>query len=143
MEMSRRGFLKAAALTVSAMGFGCMSVNDHRSEHPDEAACIRLVHEAIEHGGTLFDTAESNGPFTNEVLMGKASKGGGLTVTIGDYKCLSYSFRQYSDGVTPSCFLNIRLRCWEYSKPRRSDTWETVSPAASPFLASWMTNWRI
>lgn len=50
---------------------------------------------------------------------------------------------QYSDGVTPSCFLNIRLKCWGYSKPRRSDTWEMVYPAASPFLASWMTNWRM
>ena len=35
-----------------------------------------------------------------------------------------------ADGVTPSCFLNILLRCWGYSKPRRSVTWETVSPAA-------------
>ena len=64
-----------AAFTVSAMGFGCMGLNYHRSEHPDEAACIRLVHEAIERGVTLFDTAESYGPFTNEVLMGKALKG--------------------------------------------------------------------
>ena len=63
-----------AAFTVSAMGFGCMGLNYHRSEHPDEAACIRLVHEAIERGVTLFDTAESYGPFTNEVLMGKALK---------------------------------------------------------------------
>lgn len=27
-----------AAFTVSAMGFGCMGLNYHRSEHPDEAA---------------------------------------------------------------------------------------------------------
>ena len=64
-----------AAFTVSAMGFGCMGLNYHRSEHPDERTCIRLVHEAIERGVTLFDTAESYGPFTNEVLMGKALKG--------------------------------------------------------------------
>ena len=30
----------SAAFTVSAMGFGCMGLNYHRSEHPDEAACI-------------------------------------------------------------------------------------------------------
>ena len=29
-----------AAFTISAMGFGCMGLNYHRSEHPDEAACI-------------------------------------------------------------------------------------------------------
>ena len=63
-----------AAFTVSAMGFGCMGLNYHRSEHPDEQTAIRLVHEAIDRGVTLFDTAESYGPFTNERLIGKALK---------------------------------------------------------------------
>ena len=40
-----------AAFTVSAMGFGCMGLNHHRSQSPDEQACIRLVREAIERGG--------------------------------------------------------------------------------------------
>lgn len=65
----------SASFTVSAMGFGCMGLNYHRSEHPDEQAAIRLVHEAIDRGVTLFDTAESYGPFTNEKLVGKALKG--------------------------------------------------------------------
>lgn len=60
---------------VSAMGFGCMGLNHHRSQSPDEAACIRLVHEAIERGVTLFDTAESYGYHKNEILTGKALKG--------------------------------------------------------------------
>lgn len=64
-----------AAFTVSAMGYGCMGLNHHRSQSPDEAACIRLVHEAIERGVTLFDTAESYGYHKNEILMGKALKG--------------------------------------------------------------------
>lgn len=64
-----------AAFTVSAMGFGCMGLNHHRSQSPGEAACIRLVHEAIERGVTLFDTAESYGYHKNEVLTGKALKG--------------------------------------------------------------------
>lgn len=64
-----------AAMQVSSIGFGCMGLNYHRSEHPDEQAAIRLVHEAIGRGVTLFDTAESYGPFTNERLMGKALKG--------------------------------------------------------------------
>lgn len=64
-----------AALTVSAMGFGCMGLNYHRGGHPDEQAAVRLVHEAIDRGVTLFDTAESYGPFTNERLVGKALKG--------------------------------------------------------------------
>lgn len=65
----------SAALTVSAQGFGCMGLNHHRGQSPDEKSCIRLVHEAIERGVTLFDTAESYGYHTNEILTGKAIKG--------------------------------------------------------------------
>lgn len=64
-----------AALTISAMGFGCMGLNHHRSQSPDEKVCIQLVHEAIERGVTLFDTAESYGYHKNEILTGKALKG--------------------------------------------------------------------
>ena len=100
-----------AAFTVSAMGFGCMGLNYHRSEHPDEAACIRLVHEAIERGVTLFDTAESYGPFTNEVLMGKALKG------YTDKVCVTSKFgHKYVNGVQvkteeDSSPANIRRVC--------------------------------
>ena len=93
-----------AAFTVSAMGFGCMDLNYHRSKHPDEAACIRLVHEAIERGVTLFDTAESYGPFTNEVLMGKALKGYTNRV------CVTSKFgHKYVNGV--------QVKTEEYSSP--------------------------
>lgn len=64
-----------AAMEVSAMGFGCMGLNYHRSWHPDKKAAITLIHEAIERGVTLFDTAESYGPYTNEMLVGEALKG--------------------------------------------------------------------
>ena len=64
-----------ASLAVSALGFGCMGLNHHRSQSPDEKNCIRLVHEAIERGVTLFDTAESYSYHKNEILTGKALKG--------------------------------------------------------------------
>lgn len=63
------------AMKVSTLGFGCMGLNYHRSRHPDKKATINLVHEAIERGINLFDTAESYGPHTNEELVGKALKG--------------------------------------------------------------------
>lgn len=66
---------KKFAMEVSALGFGCMGLNYHRSKHPDKKAAIALVHEAIERGITLFDTAESYGPYINETLMGEALKG--------------------------------------------------------------------
>jgi aryl-alcohol dehydrogenase-like predicted oxidoreductase len=41
----------------------------------DERESIATLHRAIELGVTLFDTAESYGPFKNEVLLGKAIAG--------------------------------------------------------------------
>jgi len=64
-----------AAMTVSAMSFGCMGLNHHRGYHPDKKAAIRLIHEAIDRGVTLFDTAESYGYHKNEILTGEALKG--------------------------------------------------------------------
>lgn len=63
------------AMKVSTLGFGCMGLNYHRSQHPDKKTAINLVHEAIERGINLFDTAESYGPYTNETLVGEALKG--------------------------------------------------------------------
>ncbi|MDO5112945.1 MAG: aldo/keto reductase [Planctomycetia bacterium] len=62
-----------AAMTVSALGFGVMGMNHHRGAlFPDRKSAIRLLHEAVERGVTLFDTAEIYGPFTNEALAGEA-----------------------------------------------------------------------
>lgn len=64
-----------AAFTISAMGYGCMGLNHNRSQHPNREQEIRLVHEAIDRGVTLFDTAESYGYHVNERLVGEALKG--------------------------------------------------------------------
>ena len=62
----------AAAFEVSALGFGVMGMTYNRSQHPDRKSCIRLLHEAVERGVTLFDTAIIYGPLTNENLAGEA-----------------------------------------------------------------------
>ncbi len=61
-----------AAMEVSALGFGVMGMTYNRSEHPDKKQCIRLLHEAVDKGVTLFDTAIIYGPLTNEELAGEA-----------------------------------------------------------------------
>lgn len=61
-----------AAFEVSALGFGVMGMTYNRSQHPDKKQCIRLLHEAVERGVTLFDTAVIYGPLTNESLAGEA-----------------------------------------------------------------------
>jgi aryl-alcohol dehydrogenase-like predicted oxidoreductase len=62
-----------ANLSVFPVGLGCMGMT-HAYGGQDEADAIRTLHRAVELGVTLFDTAEVYGPFTNEVLVGKALK---------------------------------------------------------------------
>lgn len=61
-----------AAMEVSALGFGLMGMNYHRGPFPDKTAMIKLAHQVVERGVTLFDTAETYGPFINEELAGEA-----------------------------------------------------------------------
>lgn len=60
-----------AALEVSALGFGVMGMNYNRGPHPDKKSMIRLLHQAVDHGVTLFDTGEIYGPLINEELAGE------------------------------------------------------------------------
>lgn len=50
------------------------------------------------------------------------------------YRYFFRRFSQYSDGVIPVCFLNIRLRCCEYSNPSPYATCAMPSPAVSWFF---------
>jgi aryl-alcohol dehydrogenase-like predicted oxidoreductase len=58
---------------VSAMGLGCMGFSEfYQSSAAGEAEAIGVIHTALSHGLTFLDTADVYGPFTNEVLVGKA-----------------------------------------------------------------------
>jgi len=59
-------------LEVSALGLGCMGMSFGYGAAHDEKEMISLLHAAVDRGITFFDTAEVYGPFTNELLVGKA-----------------------------------------------------------------------
>ncbi|MBB6557478.1 aryl-alcohol dehydrogenase-like predicted oxidoreductase [Acidovorax soli] len=59
-------------LEVSALGLGCMSMSALYGPPADKDEMVRLIRAAFERGVTLFDTAESYGPFANEELLGEA-----------------------------------------------------------------------
>lgn len=63
-------------LTVSVIGLGCMGMSHlYTGRGQAEKDSIRTIHRALELGVTHIDSAELYGPFTNEVLLGKALKG--------------------------------------------------------------------
>src|SRR6185503_11690839 len=71
--MKRRA-LGRQGLRVSAMGLGCMGMSDFYGPASEDEA-IATIHEALDRGVTLLDTADIYGPFTNERLVGRALAG--------------------------------------------------------------------
>jgi aryl-alcohol dehydrogenase-like predicted oxidoreductase len=70
--MMQKRMLGKSGLEVSALGLGCMGMSFSYGAVHDEGEMISLMHKAVDMGVTFFDTAEVYGPFTNEVLVGKA-----------------------------------------------------------------------
>ncbi|HEY8754427.1 MAG TPA: aldo/keto reductase [Arthrobacter sp.] len=61
-------------LTVSALGLGCMGMSEFYGTG-DEQESIATIQAFLDTGGTLLDTADMYGPFTNEKLVGRAIAG--------------------------------------------------------------------
>ncbi|MBL4951714.1 aldo/keto reductase, partial [Neobacillus sp. YIM B02564] len=58
-------------LEASALGLGCMGMSEFYGQG-DEAESIATIHRSLELGINFIDTADMYGPFTNEMLVGKA-----------------------------------------------------------------------
>jgi aryl-alcohol dehydrogenase-like predicted oxidoreductase len=67
--------MKLGDLTVNRIGFGAMRVIDNGSiwgEPSDRAKALKVLRRAVELGVNFFDTAESYGPHTSEILIAEA-----------------------------------------------------------------------
>lgn len=66
--------LGAQGFEVSKLGLGCMGLSAFYGTPVAEEDGVALIHHAFNRGITFLDTADMYGPFTNEVLVGKALK---------------------------------------------------------------------
>ncbi len=67
--------IKLGDLDVSRIGLGAMGMSAaYTGAGTDDAESIRTIHRALELDVTFIDTAETYGPFTNEELVGGATK---------------------------------------------------------------------
>jgi aryl-alcohol dehydrogenase-like predicted oxidoreductase len=92
MEQRRLG---RQGLAVSALGLGCMGMSWAYGPR-DDAESIATIHEAIDLGITLVDTAEVYGPYENEKLLGRALAGRRDRVLIAT----KFGFKIGPDGKT-------------------------------------------
>ncbi|KAG6582042.1 putative aldo-keto reductase 2, partial [Cucurbita argyrosperma subsp. sororia] len=70
--------LGSQGLEVSAQGLGCMGMSSYYGPAKPEEDMIALIHHAVASGVTFLDTSDIYGPFTNEILVGKALKATGV-----------------------------------------------------------------
>jgi aryl-alcohol dehydrogenase-like predicted oxidoreductase len=71
MEGRRLG---SEGLEVSEIGLGCMGMSEFYGR-ADENEAIATIRRALDLGVTFLDTADAYGPFTNELLVGRAIAG--------------------------------------------------------------------
>ncbi|CAO2831431.1 unnamed protein product [Amaranthus hypochondriacus] len=68
--------LGSQGLEVSGQGLGCMGMSAFYGPPKPQEEMIQLIHHAVNSGITFLDTSDMYGPHTNEILLGKALKGG-------------------------------------------------------------------
>ena len=101
-------------LQLSALGLGCMGMSEFYKSGT-EAESVATIQHALDRGLSFLDTADMYGPFTNEVLVGRAIRGRrhevALATKFGNVRGEDGSFRGVSgrpDYVRACCDASLR-----------------------------------
>lgn len=89
-------------MTVSSIGLGCVGMSAEYGNPSDwnESDSLSTLCRAFDLGITLFDTADSYGPFTNEILLGKFIRRIREEITISTKSGLIFDSKLGSGGRT-------------------------------------------
>ncbi|KAI5060446.1 hypothetical protein GOP47_0024866 [Adiantum capillus-veneris] len=74
MSLEQMVSLGSQGFKVSQLGLGCMGLSAFYGAPVQEKVGMDLIKHAIKSGVSFLDTSNMYGPFTNEVLLGKAIK---------------------------------------------------------------------
>eukprot|EP00250_Pteridium_aquilinum_P019409 c24420_g1_i1 orf=93-1112(+) len=74
MSLQQLRPLGSQGLKVSCLGLGCMGLSAFYGTPVEEDVGMDLIRHAINSGASFLDTSDVYGPFTNELLVGKAIK---------------------------------------------------------------------
>ncbi|MFE9357588.1 aldo/keto reductase [Streptomyces olivaceoviridis] len=100
---------KLGELDVARIGLGCMGMSAYYTgAGTDDQESVRTIHQALDLGITLLDTADVYGPHTNEELVGRAIAGRRDDVVLAT-KFGLVSYRADSTRQLDSTPANIRL----------------------------------
>ncbi|PKA47262.1 putative aldo-keto reductase 2 [Apostasia shenzhenica] len=92
--------LGSQGLVVSAQGLGCMGMSAFYGPPKPEPDMIALIRHAVHTGVTFLDTSDFYGPFTNEILLGKAlDEGFRAKVELAT----KFGIRLHDDGTREIC----------------------------------------
>ena len=94
MEQRKLG---SQGLVVSAQGLGCMGMSDFYGRR-DETEALATIQRALELGVNFLDTSDMYGPYTNEELVGRATKGRRNQVVVATKFGIMRSSRPGPDG---------------------------------------------
>lgn len=105
-----RNALGSQGLEVSRQGLGCMGMSWAYGS-AEESSSLATIDRALELGITFLDTAEIYGPFTNEVLVGRAIAGRRERFEIATKFGFAFSADGRRTGGLDSSPDNVRRAC--------------------------------
>ena len=105
----------AAALTVSALGLGCMGMSEFYGPRDDQES-LAVLARAADLGVDFFDTADTYGPHHNEELLGQFLSTSPARIKIATKAGIVRKPGEYSRRIDNSPAYLRRAHRWQHGR---------------------------